>query len=664
MNWCNLVKQSFALSFFIASYVFVVPIQATQSQAPLTTHLLSYFDHLIKHNILHVQNLEYMIKNADVVNPIFQSEADADHEVFVHWKQINQLLVRNSNDIEIAPIHAWAQKNLELLENHHRVKEEVRRETQDIYRPMTFVPLPAGTYTSSLDGQEFIIEPGTEIQDTPVTQWHWVQVMGYNPVARSNETGFQEIIINGKTIFLQPDHPVHYVSYIQVKRYIESIDPTRDSEYEYFLPSANEYEVIMKEALGPNWLQRIAKIAAKDSLAHAVTDIPFIEYNKQRMWGFIQHVWQYTRDKIPCASNVPIVLVFGLPWEAQELPTALESFLRPFNVNWSNRDIGFRLARRKKGISSRANQDSIPVNWKKAQADELKKWISQSAKNPAQPSSMIYPLSSAIWFNDLELVELLLRCGASPHEQESDLLPSALIFAVTKGRPDSLKLLIDYGGSPHEKNEFSMTPLHQLARLHMLEIQHLTDVVEVLTKHGADINAQDVYGITPLMYAVKNGDEELILVVLRYGADVNISDNSGRTALMYACNRKNSKAIISLLLENKADINRVDRFGDTALHILANGYDMDMAVGIKLLLDAQVAANAKNSSGDTALHILIKNDYLRFEPVKLLLDAGAAIDIEDHKGLTVFDYALRTLQLWNRPILDLLIAHKQQKITN
>src|SRR2546421_8314066 len=76
--------------------------------------------------------------------------------------------------------------------------------------------------------------------------------------------------------------------------------------------------------------------------------------------------------------------------------------------------------------------------------------------------------------------------------------------------------------------------------------------VESLIKAGADVNAANRYGVTPLSLAAANGNDRLIELLLMSGANTKTADASltgGRTLLMLAA-RTGSVASIRQLLAN------------------------------------------------------------------------------------------------------------------
>jgi ankyrin repeat protein len=95
------------------------------------------------------------------------------------------------------------------------------------------------------------------------------------------------------------------------------------------------------------------------------------------------------------------------------------------------------------------------------------------------------------------------------------------------------------------------------------------DLVEVkrLLKEGAETdgpNAKNSYGWTALILASMNGHKEIVELLLKNGADIEAKDSDGRTALMWASTYGHS-AIVELLLKNGADIEAKDSHGWTAL---------------------------------------------------------------------------------------------------
>lgn len=75
------------------------------------------------------------------------------------------------------------------------------------------------------------------------------------------------------------------------------------------------------------------------------------------------------------------------------------------------------------------------------------------------------------------------------------------------------------------------------------------DVVELLLAAGAQVNAVNQQGTTPLMYAktaaMGSGNLAILKLLLANGADINARDRAGRTTLDYAVT--NAAAVIEFL---------------------------------------------------------------------------------------------------------------------
>jgi ankyrin repeat protein len=81
---------------------------------------------------------------------------------------------------------------------------------------------------------------------------------------------------------------------------------------------------------------------------------------------------------------------------------------------------------------------------------------------------------------------------------------------------------------------------------------------------GADVNAKDDDGWTPLFYAADEGHKEIAELFIAAGADVNAKTGRGFTPLYMAASGGH-KEIVELLIAEGADVNAKSRLGQTPL---------------------------------------------------------------------------------------------------
>jgi ankyrin repeat protein len=121
-----------------------------------------------------------------------------------------------------------------------------------------------------------------------------------------------------------------------------------------------------------------------------------------------------------------------------------------------------------------------------------------------------------------------------------------------------------------------------------------------------------------------------VRTLLARGADPNARDEDGRTPLFSAV-LGGSIALLGLLLESKADVNARDETEATVLHVAAEEVLPEAA---SLLIARGADVNAQDGEGNTPLARGIRSARGRYDVVRLLLEAGAKDDIPNASGET------------------------------
>lgn len=165
---------------------------------------------------------------------------------------------------------------------------------------------------------------------------------------------------------------------------------------------------------------------------------------------------------------------------------------------------------------------------------------------------------------DVEIIELLLRAGASPNKRSEDG-ETALYWAAVKDEDKLVRLLLNAGATVEaEQPEDGYTSVHVAAEHENREITEL-----LLSAGGKSaLNKFDYVARTPLMRAVEKGHIEIARMLIEAGADVNAFDELkiGNTALRQIAN-VGSYEMIELLVKARANPTIPGWMGITALHM-------------------------------------------------------------------------------------------------
>lgn len=144
---------------------------------------------------------------------------------------------------------------------------------------------------------------------------------------------------------------------------------------------------------------------------------------------------------------------------------------------------------------------------------------------------------------------------------------------------------------------------------------------------GANINAKNSDGMTPLMLACFNGNYELAKFLLSKGAKVDLKDNDGWNALMWA-SRLNDVRLVTLLVSHGADVNYHDGDGWNALFHACSKGNFNV---VKFLVENGAVVDSKNSLSKTVF------EYATTDEIKNYLFEK----IEKDKMITLFKKSLQ-----------------------
>lgn len=177
-------------------------------------------------------------------------------------------------------------------------------------------------------------------------------------------------------------------------------------------------------------------------------------------------------------------------------------------------------------------------------------------------------LMDAIMSGNPECVRLLVEAGADIHARDWHG-GTPLMIAAAKGKPEIIEYLLSKGANPNIVDSRGYTLLHYAAEGGGYA------AVPLLLNKGMKIEARDKYERTPLMITVEYVCNEMYdagpssnaaptaKVLIEYGANVNAVDFEGMTPLMFAVRGYYSDAV-ELIVKSGADLTMQNKYGDTA----------------------------------------------------------------------------------------------------
>ena len=220
------------------------------------------------------------------------------------------------------------------------------------------------------------------------------------------------------------------------------------------------------------------------------------------------------------------------------------------------------------------------------------------ADTSAQDITGATPLHEAVRYGDIDIAKALLENGADANA-EDNLGKTPVMLIIPDREQDAMyRLLIAYKADVAKKDAYGDTVLHTATMASLSPA-----VLELLVAGGADVNARNKDGVSPLLIAVQKRNFDHVKFYADRGADINSADKAGDTPLSLAL--KDGQTMLEMLV-NRTNALSHDSNGNTPLHTAI--IDNASIEQIRYLVSLSGDVNARNSDGNNALYLAVERN--------------------------------------------------------
>jgi ankyrin repeat protein len=198
--------------------------------------------------------------------------------------------------------------------------------------------------------------------------------------------------------------------------------------------------------------------------------------------------------------------------------------------------------------------------------------------DPTRDGNGWCPLTYAIKYKSPEAITLLLQAKIRDPVARNSWLERSLLYACRVGERGAVLQLLHAGANINAVEEEGVPKGATPLLLAVLNGEVKT--AQLLIRHGARQDLTDEKGRLPLPSAAENGHDLLVRDFIRAGGNPNLKSGVNEDTLLILAAAKEHEKVIKVLLENGADKEATNKFGETALDIAEEGGQKEI---VKLL---------------------------------------------------------------------------------
>lgn len=286
--------------------------------------------------------------------------------------------------------------------------------------------------------------------------------------------------------------------------------------------------------------------------------------------------------------------------------------------------------------------------------DGLRGWISRLGSAPEAGPKLTRTFLSAVGEAPIAALQLLVTSNVVDLLAQDEINGrNCLHEAAIAGREDVLMMGIQAGVDVSTKDVYGRMPLHY-ACMH----GQVAMITQLLQQNLDTINDPDHDRFTPLVQGIVHRQLECVHQLLQSGAQIEPQSDNDHIPLNLAC-QYGAQEIVQMLLERDARV-LPDADGLFPQHLVARSHEH---ADILLLLEshgADLDQRDKLYQWTPLFHAASEGCT---STLKILLDKGVEVDVEDEKGLPAMYYAAWEGHLECVQLLDQAAHRKPQSTT-